>query len=83
MGKYSVPVIIETTNIYEVEARNGYEAAAKVGAMQHAGTEPTHTHETKRTMGKILPTVEGAKLDKIAGAAEHQEPAAKDPRRSQ
>lgn len=72
MPKFSVPVIIETTNIFEVEARNGYDAAAKVGALQATNVPPTHSHETKRTMGKILPTAEGAKLTKIAGASEHQ-----------
>lgn len=82
MGKYSVPIIVTTTYIYEVEARNGYEAGFKAGALEAQGEPATHEHETGRTMGKILPTVEGAKLDKTAGGAEHQEPSAKDPRKA-
>lgn len=83
MPKFSVPVIIETTNIYEVEARTSWDAAAKVGALEAAKTPPTHSHETKRVLGKPMLTVEGEKLTKIAGANEHvAEPTAKDPRRS-
>lgn len=82
--KYSVPIIEETTYIYEVEARNGYDAAGKA-AVRHADPEgkPDHEHKTKSTMGKILPTVEGAKLTALPGGAEHTEPAAaaKDPRK--
>lgn len=67
MNKYSVPIIEETTYIYEVEARNGYEAAAKA-ALRHNSDTPTpdHKHLTNSSMGKILPTIEAP--GRLAGA---------------
>lgn len=73
MTRYTVPIVEETTYLYHVEARNGYEAAAKA-ALRHNDTEqqPDHKSVTKSSMGKILPTVEGERLGRVAGAEEHE-----------
>jgi len=72
-NKYTVPITEEITYLYEVEAKNGYEAAAIAGVL-HASPErkPTHQLPTRQSLGKILPTAEGAKLGRIAGADEHE-----------
>ncbi len=49
--KYTVPVTRTIMDVYEVDARNGTEAAVKVGMAMAAGDPPSTTKELSRKVG--------------------------------
>jgi hypothetical protein len=56
--KFSVPYIVTVTEIYEVEAKTGYDAAEKAGQERAKGTKPTSSHESGRKLGSIHQTAD-------------------------
>lgn len=61
--KYSVPITTKSLAVYEVDAKNGSEAAFKVAQLVAAGTEPTHARVVSTSVGSAKPTVEDTESD--------------------
>lgn len=59
MRKFSVAFITTKTEIYEIEAKSGSEAAFLIG-QQLASTSPpapTHVNEARKLLGSVKPTI--------------------------
>lgn len=54
---YTVPIIIETTELWEVEASSPGEAGYLASQQRHDGFDPTHTQLSKFRIGTVKPTV--------------------------
>jgi len=54
---YSVPFHTHTTDVFEVEASSPAEAAMHATLARQSGSEPTHSHVTKFSIGTVKATI--------------------------